>query len=341
MCILVLSLKKMDRKGGLIMDVKKIGFIMGFAFILTTSLGWAIEDYPNKPIQLICPFSVGGITDLSARLIAEKMGEYLGQPVIVVNKPGAGATLGTAFVAASKPDGYTIVTTFSGVFVLLPLINPNLPYKMTDLIPIGRSLVVNQLMLVNKDLPVKTLSELISYAKKNPKTLSYGTAGVGSLPHLVMELLNSQAQIDIQHIPYNSELQAVTALVGNHVQVSVLTFTISLSHIKSNAIRPLATLAHKRDPILPDVPTSGEQGFPELIASISNLLLAPAKIHAPILSKLEGALERTLRDKEVKEKLEKMEYKVEFLSGLDTQTFLENEVKRWSPVVKKANIVIK
>ena len=323
------------------MNVKKIGLLIGIMFIITASTGWAAEDYPNKSIQLVCPFSVGGITDLSARLLGEKMGEYLGQPVVVVNKPGAGAALGTAFVAGSKPDGYTIVTTFSGVFVLSPLINPNLPYKMADLIPIGRPLVVNQIMLVSKDLPVKTLPELAAYAKKNPKTLSYGTAGVGSLPHLVMELFNYQAQTDLQHIPYNSELQAVTALVGNHVQVSVLAFTTSLPHVKSNAIRPLATLADKRDARLPELPTSGEQGFPELLASISNLILAPAKTSAPVLKKLEGTLEKTLRDNEVREKLEKMEYKVDFLNGRDTQTFLDNEVKRWSPVVKKANIVIK
>ncbi len=323
------------------MNVKKIGFVIGLVFIMTASVCRAAEDYPNKSIQLVCPFAVGGITDLSARLLAEKMGEYMGQPFVVVNKPGAGAALGTAFVASSKPDGYTIVTTFSGVFVLQPLINPNLPFKMADLASIGRPLVVNQIMLVNKDLPVKTLPELVAYAKKNPKTLSYGTAGVGSLPHLVMELFNLQAQTDLQHIPYNSELQAVTALVGNHVQVSVLAFTTSLPHIKSNAIRALATLAEKRDPRLPDVPTSGEQGFPELLATISNLILAPAKTPPPILKKLEGTLEKTLRDNEVREKLEKMEYKVDFLNGRDTQAFLDREAKKWAPVVKKANIVIK
>jgi tripartite-type tricarboxylate transporter receptor subunit TctC len=315
------------------------GFMAVFASFSCS--GWAADDYPNKPVQLICPYSPGGITDLSARTVAEKMGEFLGQPVIVVNKPGAGAALGTGFVAASKPDGYTILTSWTGVITLLPLIQANLPYKMSELTPIGRSVIVNQLMLVNKDLPVKTIPELVAYAKKNPKTLSYGTAGVGTLPHLVTEQLNVLGQIDLQHIPYNSELQAVTALAGNHVQASVLSFTIALPHIKSGAIRAIANLSDKRDPLLPDVSTSAEQGFAELRASIYNIFFAPAKTPAPIVKKLESALEKTLRDKDTKEKLEKMDYKIDFLPGRETQVFLDGESKKWSSVVKKANIVIK
>jgi len=324
------------------MKAKTAGIVLvTFLAVLGVSTGWAKDDYPTKPIQLICPYSVGGITDLSARLIAEKMGEFLGQPVLVVNKPGAGAALGTGYVAASKPDGYTILTTWTGVAVIVPLITPNLPYKMTELTPIGKSLVVDQLLLVNKDLPVKTLPELVAYGKQHPKTLSYGTAGVGTIPHLAMEMINSQAQLDMQHIPYNSELQAVTALVGNHVHASILTYTISGPHIRSNAIRALAVLSPKRDPLLPDVPTSAEQGYPEIVAIIYNILFAPAKTPAPIVKKLEDALEKTVRDKETKEKLEKMEYKVDFMNGKATQSLLEAETKKWSEVVKKANIVIK
>jgi tripartite-type tricarboxylate transporter receptor subunit TctC len=244
-------------------------------------------------------------------------------------------------VAASKPDGYTLLTSWTGVITLLPLIQSNLPYKMSDLTPIGRSVIVNQVMLVSKDLPVKTIPELVAYAKKNPKTLSYGTAGVGTLPHLVMEQLNSLAGTDLQHIPYNSELQAVTALAGNHVQASVLSLTISLPHIKSGAARAIANLSEKRDPLIPDVATSAEQGYPDLLASIYNIMFVPAKTPAPIVAKIEAALEKTLRDKDTKEKLEKMDYKIDFLPGRETQLFLDAQSKKWSSVVKKANIVIK
>lgn len=302
---------------------------------------WCADGYPTKPIQLTCPFSAGGITDLSARLIAEKMGEHLGQPMVVVNKPGAGGALGTAFVAASKPDGYNVLTTFSGVFVLVPLITPNLPYKNSDLIPIGRAVTVSEILLVNKDLPVKSLSDLVSYAKKNPNTLSYGTAGVGGLAHLAMELFKSQAQVDLQHIPYTSELQAITALMGNHVQVTVTALTICLPHIQSNAVRPLATLAEKRDPLLPEVPASGEEGFPELLASVSNLLFVPAKTPAPVVQKLQGALEKSLRNQTVRKKFEEMQYRVDFLNSKETQAFIDQQTKKWLPVVTKAKITIK
>ena len=322
--------------------MRSINFVfIGIIVLFMPITGMAADEYPNKPIQLICPYAPGGITDLAARALAEKMGEFVGQPVLVVNKPGAGAALGTGFVAASKPDGYTILTSWTGVITLLPLIQPNLPYKMSELTPIGRAVIVNQVMLVNKNLPVNTIPELVAYAKKNPKTLSYGTAGVGTLPHLVMEQLNSIAQTDLQHIPYNSELQAVTALAGNHVQASVLTLTISLPHIKSNAIRAIANLAEKRDPLIPQVSTSTEQGYPDLLASIYNILFVPAKTPPPIVKKLETALEKTLRDKDIREKLEKMDYKIDFLAGRETQAFLDRESKKWSSVVKKANIIIK
>jgi len=316
-------------------------FCLALTIAILASSGWAKDEYPTKQIQLICPYAVGGITDLSARILAEKMGEYLGQPVIVVNKPGAGAALGTGFVAASRPDGYTFLTTWTGVAVLVPLITPNLPYKMSDLAPIGKALSVDQLLLVSKEVPVKNIAELISYAKQHPKTLSAGTAGVGTLPHLVVEQLNVVGQIDIQHIPYNSELQAVTALAGNHVQVSVLTLTISDPHIRSNAIKALAVLSSKRDPALPQVPTSVEQGYPDLMASIYNILFVPAKTPGPVVKKLEEALEKALRDKETRAKLEKMGYKIDFMNGKNTLAFLETETKKWSSVVKHANIIMK
>jgi tripartite-type tricarboxylate transporter receptor subunit TctC len=313
--------------------------VVVLALACSASGVWAADDYPSKPIQLVCPFAVGGITDLSARVIADSMGRILGQPMLVVNKPGAASAVGTAFVAASKPDGYTLATTWIAI-VLLPLINPNLPYKMNDLTPIGKSLVVEQMLLVNKNLPVNSIPDLVAYAKKHPRTLSYGSAGVGTLPHLMMEMLNAQAQVDIQHIPYNSEQQAATALVGNHVQVAPLSYSATESHIKAGTIRPIAIFSPQRDPRLPQV-SSKEQGYPDLLASIYGVMLAPAKTPEAIIKKLEAALEKSLKDRDVREKLEKMEYKVDFQNAKDTKDFLEAEAKKWAPIVKRANIVVK
>jgi tripartite-type tricarboxylate transporter receptor subunit TctC len=308
---------------------------------LFASLAVAADDFPNKPIQLICPYAVGGVTDLSSRLIAEKMGEYLKQPVIVVNKPGAGAALGTGFVAGSKPDGYTIVTAWTGISVLVPLINPNLPFKISDLAPIGRSVVLDMLFLVNQDIPANTIPEFIAYAKKHPKKLSYTTAGVGTLPHLVMEQFNMLGGTDLQHIPNNSELQAVTSLVGKHVQATVVGLTVSQSHIKTGSVKAIATLTEKRDPDLPKVMTAAEQGYPALTASIYNIFFAPAKTPPHIMKKLEAALEYAVKDKDAQQKLRKMDYRVDFLNGKGTSTFLSQETQKWSKIVKKANIQIK
>jgi tripartite-type tricarboxylate transporter receptor subunit TctC len=314
--------------------------LTGLVFLLVASSGWAQDEYPNKPIQLICPFPPGGPIDLSARVVSEKMGEYLGQPVIVTNKPGGGTAVATGYVASSKPDGYTLFMS-PATLVFLPLITPNLPFKVGDFTPIGRLVSFNFLMLVNKDVPVKTMPELVAYIKKSPGTLSYGGSTFGSTQHIIGELFKITAQLDLQFIPFAGENPAITALLGNHIQVGILTI-FQWPHVKSNAVRAVAVLSAKQDPLLPQVPTAAEQGFPELSISAGyNLFLTPAKTPAPIVKKLEETLEKALQDKGIRGKLEKMEFTVDFLNSRNTQLLLENEIKTWSPVVKKANIVVK
>ncbi len=309
--------------------------------ILGTATLWAADEYPSKPIQLVCPYGAGGLTDMVARFVAEKMAKYLGQPLVVVNKPGGATSIGTGFVASSKPDGYTVLINMTGGFIVTPLITPNLPYKMTDFTPVGKIVTADYLVLTNKNLPVKTLPELTAYLKKNPGKVSYASPGVGTVNHLAMELFNLREQTDMQHIPYTSELQMVTALMGNHVQVGVVSTTFSLSYLRSNQVRAIAVLASKRDPHLPDVTTSAEQGLPDLTASIYNILFVPAKTPGPVAKKLEEALQKTLRDKEVVDGLEKMDLKIDFLNSAETSAFLDTELKKWAGVVKKANITIK
>ena len=324
------------------MHMKKIAIIwIAAILVLSAFASWAFDEYPTKPIQLICPYGAGGVTDVVARLVGDKMTEHIGKPVIVANKPGGGTAIGTGFVAASKPDGYTMLINMTGGFIVTPLITQNLPYKMSDFTPIGKMVVAGYAILVNKDVPAKTLKEFIVYVKKNPKSLSYGSPGVGTIDHLAMELFNIQTQMDLPHIPYASQLPVLTALMGNHVQAAVGTTSISLPYIKAGQIRVLAVLSEQRDSLLPEVPTSVEQGFPDLVASVYNVLFVSSKTPAPIVKKLEGALEKTLQDKGLHESFKKLNLKIDFLNSHDTQTFLDSEVKKWSAVVKKANIVIK
>ena len=319
---------------------RSVVLIACLTFACAASSGWALEEYPSKPIQLVCPFPPGGPIDLSARVVAEKMGEHLKQPVVVVNKPGGGTTVGTSYVASARPDGYTLFISPAIPMIFLPL-TTNIPFKVSDLTPIGKLVSFNFLMLVNKDLPVRTLPELVAYIKKSPGALSYGGSTHGSLQHLIGELFKSSTKVDLQFIPFAGENPAITALLGNHIQVGILTI-FQQPHVKSNAVKAVAVLSEKRDPMLPQVPTAVEQGFSDLAISAGcNLMLAPAKTPAPIVRKLEESLEKALQDKMVREKLEKMELTVDFLNARNTQLFLDGEIRKWSPVLKQANIVIK
>jgi tripartite-type tricarboxylate transporter receptor subunit TctC len=324
------------------MSVKRIGTIcVTIIFVLSSaSFCCASDAYPNKAIQLICPFAAGGDSDLSARIVAEKLQEILGQPVVIVNKPGAGSALGISLVIGSKPDGYTLLTS-SAPMVFLPIITPQPPFKVDDLVPVGRLATYNNVVAVSKNLPVKNMAEFIAYAKANPNTLSYSSAGVGTTGHFIGELINMETKSDLQHIPYNGVAPAITAVVGNHAQACFISLSACSPHIRSGAVKALAVLSTKRDPEIPQVPTTVEEGFGSLIAPSYHIIYAPAKIPAPVLKKLESALEKALDDKEVRKKIEALSLSASFLNSQDSKKFLDSESKKWSVVAKKANIVIK
>ena len=323
--------------------MKSTGLIITSVFALTLATGFsrAAESFPSKPIHLIVPYGAGGLTDIAARAVGEKMGKILGNSVLVENKAGAGTAIGSGFVAAAAPDGHTILFNMTGGAIVTPMIMPNLPYKMSDLKPIGKMMSAVYLVLADRTLPVKTLPELIAYSKKNPGKMAYASPGIGTVNHLAMEQMNLQNGLGMQHIPFTSELQVLNALMGSHVQAGAVTVPFSLKFIQANQVKALAVLGEKRDPMLADVSTSAEQGFPDMLASIYNVLFAPAKTPAPILGQLENALRRALQDQELIGSLEKMQFKIDFLNSADTQVFLDNEVKKWAAVVKKSNITVK
>lgn len=320
--------------------VRRAIFFMPFIVMIAGCLVFAQQDYPKQTITIICPMAAGGSSDLSARVVAEKMAKELGKPIIVVNKPGAGGTLGTNFVAKSKPDGYTVLTVPSS-WILVPMVMPNVPYKVSDFVPIGRLAGISRVIVVHKDLPVKNLKELVDYAKKYPKTISYAGAQLGGVHHIVGEVINLTHGLDLQFIPYSGEAPAVTALLGNHVQMGILGLPAALPRIKTSAVRALAVLDTKRDPTIPDVPTCVEQGFPDLVSPSYHTFFMPAKTPPVIVKKLEAELEKALKDKEVQDKIEKMELYVDFLNSRDSQAAIDAELNKWGPIVKKLNIVVK
>ena len=321
--------------------MRKLPVITAMVIASTLGISRAADEYPNKPIQLVCPYGAGGLTDVLARLISEKMGKILGTSILVVNKVGGGTSIGAGFVAASNPDGYTMLINMTGGAIVTPMINPNVRYKMSDLKPIGKLTSAVYLVLARRDLPVKNLPELIAYAKRNPGKLSYTSPGIGTVNHLIMEQLSLQNELGMQHVPYTSELQVLNAIMGNHIDAGAVSVPSSLKHIQANQVKALAILAENRDPKLPELSTSAEQGLPDMFASIYNVLFVPAKTPARVLRQLEDALRKSLQDKELVDSLKKMEITTDYLNSTDTQAFLDKDAKKWAAVIKKANVTMK
>ncbi len=311
-----------------------------FVFNLVPPAVQSQEDYPNKPIQIICPYPAGGSSDLMTRVVAEKLREYLGQPVLVLNKPGAGTALGAGYVANSKPDGYTLYSAAAGIFVYLHALNPSFSYRLSDFSPIAAIAKYPQVAVAHHDVPVNNLKEMVDYIKKNPGKLSYCSVGVASAGHLLWETLKQEQHLDIQHIPYTGVAPALTALVGGQSHFAIFPFSsLIIKQNQAKTIRILGVMGSK-SPFLPDTPTSTEQGFPDLFYDSYMNFSAPAKTPQTIIKRLEALFEKAVQEKTLREKLKEMGFEVEFLNSQTTQRYLEGELK-WGTVIKKANIISK
>ena len=327
--------------------MKKAGVVLASVLLLWfvgTSSAWAQQDYPNRPVQIVVPFAAGGSLDLSTRLLAEKLKDILGQPVLTINKPGGGQALGASFVATSKPDGYTVYASSGATFGFMHALNPSVTHRLHDFAPIAAIGSFPSVTVVRKEVPAKTLPELISYIQKNPGALTFGSTGFGGLNHLEFEFLKLlvKEKLDIQHVPYQGVAPALTALLGNQVQVCNLPYSSLVKKHDGMEIRILAVSSPKRSPFLPDTPTTGEQGFPDLDGNNYYINYdGPAKTPAPILGKLEAAFAKAMQDKELQERIRQLDIVPDFMNGRDLQKWLEGQVVRWEEVIKKANIVTK
>lgn len=253
--------------------------------------------YPSKPITLVVPFTPGGSVDNSGRLMADRLSRELGVPVVVENKGGAGGTMGSVYVAKAKPDGYTLIVTSQSTHVVNPAVNPNLPYDaVKDFAPITLIDRLANVLLVNADLPVRTFAELVKYAQANPGKLNYASAGTGSVSHLSMELLKTQAKLPMTHIPYRGAGVAVTDLVAGQVQLTWNNLSSNLGNIRNGKLRALAVAAPQRVSQLPEVPTFAELNLPDLNLTSWTGLAAPANTPAPIIERLYQAMRKVVQD---------------------------------------------
>ena len=297
------------------------------------------QTWPSKPIRVIVPFAAGGPADLLPRLIGPKLTEAWGVPVVVENKPGAGGNIGMELVAKSPPDGYTFVIGPTGNLVVNQHLFASLPYDpMKDLAPVTLVATFSNLLVVHPDVPAKTVAELIALAKAKPNSLSFGSPGTGSQPHLGGEYLKQLAGIDIVHVPYNGTAPALRDLLGGQIQFMFSQTSAALPQIQGGKLRALGVASPKRAPQLPDVPTIAESGLAGFEAVSWYALLAPAGTPKDVVAKLQAEIAKVLQMPDVREKLwaqggEPVGNTPEQLAAL-----MRSESARYAEIVKRGNI---
>lgn len=256
-------------------------------------------SYPTKPIQLIVPFGAGGATDLAARAMSAVLPKYIGQPVVVINKPGAGGSIGVEYVTRSKPDGYTMCMAAIASNQLGPAFNPNLPFKYDECTFVARVQLSPGVIAVKKDAPWKTVDELLAEIKKHPGTIMYGSSGMGSLHTMGSNLLLKAAKINLNdaiHIPFNSGAEQATAIIGGHTNFSYINLSEVISNVRNGDIRLLAVAAPKRLADFPDVPTFKEIGYPTVNVVGWRGVTGPVGLPSSVVKKWNDAIKKMMKD---------------------------------------------
>ena len=307
--------------------------------LLALAIGSAqAQSFPSKTVRIVVPFGAGGVADLTARTVGQKLSESLGQPVVIDNKPGAGGVAAGDAVAKAEPDGYTLLLMSNGTAVSTGLFK-SLPFDaMRDFAPISTLATFDIAILVPADSKFKSLGELLAFAKANPGKLNLGSINIGSTQNLAAELFKSTSGTDMQVVPYNGTPALITALRGGQLDVGVEILGPVLPQVAANALRVLAVTGEKRAAVLPDVPTAKESGLPAFVASSWNALAAPAKTPKDVIARLNKDIALALTNSDIKKKLH--ELNVEALPGTPEQAaaLLASETKRWSDVINAAKI---
>jgi tripartite-type tricarboxylate transporter receptor subunit TctC len=298
------------------------------------------QAWPDRPIRFLMTAPAGSSIDMIGRTIAEKLGPRLGQPVIVENKPAASGTVAVAEAARAAPDGYTMVLGYPGPVAFAPLIQ-KLPYDVQkDLVPLIITTNQPNILVVNAQLPVKTLPELIAYAKANPGKLNYASVGNGSSSHLVMEYLKATGGFDAVHVPFNGSPPAVTATIQNETQMMFAVMAPLQAQIQAGKLRPIAVTTVKRFPLLPDLPTIAESGFPGFDAQAWNGILVPAGTPKPIVARLNSEINAIFKLPDVIEKMHAAGFELVGGTPEDFTALLMRENAQWAPVVKKLGLKV-
>jgi tripartite-type tricarboxylate transporter receptor subunit TctC len=306
----------------------------------TATSGFAQTAFPTKPITLVVTYPPGGGADAMARLIAPKMGEALGQTVVVENRAGASGQIGAAAVAKANPDGYTLMLDASS-FSVNPSLYPKLPYdSLKAFQPVGVVALFPNVVLVNANFPAKNIAELTAAARKAKDAVSYASSGNGSAQHLAGALFESAAKVDMIHVPYKGGGPALNDVIGGQVPLFFGNLASTLQHVQSGKLRALAVTSDKRSPILPDVPTLSESGLKGTEVYEWNAVFAPANTPEPVMKRLAAAFQQALDAPEVKARVAQLGGELQKSSPEQARAFIEQQINLWGRVVKERKITI-
>ena len=292
--------------------------------------------YPTKPIRLILPFAAGGGADNNARIIAEPLGQRLGQPIIIDYKPGAGGTLGANIVANAAPDGYTLLYATPGQQMTNPHLMEKMPYDaLKSFASVSQVIEGSNVLVVNKNLPVNSVAELIALAKAKPGTINFASSGIGSSSHLAGELFKSMAGIDIVHVPYKGSGAAITEVLGGSIQMTIDTVSVYLPQIKANNVKALAISTLERNPILPQLPPIADT-LPGFAAFPVNYITAPAGTPRPIIERLNREINIVLKMPTVREQFAQNGATEKGSTPEDMDALIRSESAKWKKIIDQS-----
>ena len=303
-----------------------------------TAGAWAQGAYPSKTVVMVVPTAAGGTTDLSARMLAQALGPVLGQTVVVDNKGGGNGNIAASIVKRAEADGYTLLMQYSGYHVISPHITKQKQWDQADFQPVANVISAPQIIVVRADLPVKTLPELIAYAKANPGKLNYASSGNGSLQHVTGAMLEQQGAIKMVHVPYKGTGPALQDLLGGQVDLTFGTAPPFMPHIQSGKLRVLAVTGKQRLPSLSQVPTTAEAGYPKVNATSWFALFAPAATPKPVVDKLAADVRAVVQSAAFQQKAQEQGATAEYLSPQQLGEQVRADLGNWAQVVKASHI---
>lgn len=311
--------------------------VSGLLTLMLAPQVWA-QGFPSKPLRIIVPFGAGGVADLTARTVAQKLTQSLGQPVVIENKPGAGGVMASDTVAKAEPDGHTLLLMSNASAVSATLFK-SLPYDtVRDFAPVSTLGFFDMAVVVPADSRFKNLPDLLAYARANPGKLNIGSINIGSTQNLAAELFKTHVGADLQIVPFNGTPAVINALRGGQIDAAVEILAPVMGQIRGGALRALTVTSEKRSVLLPDVPTSRESGLPGYLASSWNALAVPAKTPRDVVERLNRDITQALATPEVKNRLQELNVEARASTPEQTHDWLVSEIRRWGAVIQRANI---